>query len=560
MSAAMQFEAPAAVQIDVSIPFCGCGTRAEKRLVNKADSKYRGRVVWLCARGPKQQGGCGFFKPEDDPQPSAAAQQPLVNSHIAAAPPAHVSVQNDRKRSADMAGLPDYTSSNSSAKRAATEATTTPQSGDSVGFNAPTQTVTLQSATAASASYFGGGTCISCTITSSAHTDYHNAYMFASNSVVLPPTASPAPSNAAASSSSSGATSTSAATTSPAHSVVCKCGAPAALLQSRKQNENFGKKFYSCSKPMNERCKFFKWEHEVAATNAADQFPPQDRQVVRHDALAKQPTHDDPIGNVLLRDRQALDEFINLAKERRFTCMLASPFDLMYAHREVRLVKGPYNQEDFWLMVRPLSSGPAPAPKGVWLQVHGVRPDDDGYIISGQSHFVALQTDKEFLICSRRALWAYIDKHVLRETVTTPEQADHRYYKPGPLNEAITWISLDALTSWKDETIGIRSVVVDRWPRAGATSITPSDTTVIVPVDSSSSSSVKTHGVEASVAVAAVEASTVSAEATEDTGGVNKNSDAMECDHVTPADDEPSSRCAKDDLGHTTPSTDAMDV
>jgi len=245
---------------------------------------------------------------------------------------------------------------------------------------------------------------------------------------------------------------------------------------------------------MNERCKFFKWEHELVAVAAADNFPPADRQIAQHDTFAKPPVQD-PIGAVMSRDMQALNEFVSLAKSRRFTCMLGSPFETMYAHREVRLVKGPYNQEDFWLVVRPTpaADAPAPAKDGVWLQMHGMRPDDEGWIISGQSHFVALQTPTEFLICNRRALWAYVDKHVLREVVATPQQADHRCFKES-YNELVTWVSVAALGAWKDETIGIRTVIVDRWPRAGILPLASEPIAVAAPVapavaSSSSSSS-----------------------------------------------------------------------
>jgi len=452
----MSSSAASSVTVDVNVPVCKCNLPAQQRMVSKEGSQYRGRLVWLCSRGTRQQGGCGFFQANDDPQPSASAQKVVHNTHLVPTPPPqsrgdvatsaspHASSISDvedgthsasrgRKRSADDAGLDIAPVADSPTKRAAT-----------------TSVVETNHTTGVEQTSFG-----------------------ALGAVVIMDTPAPPPSLSVlpqqqASSQQQQAPSSS----TPALQVMCRCNIPANLLKSRKQNENFGRSFYSCSKPMNQRCNFFKWESDAINEAASDKFPAQERHVVRHDALAKQTCADDPIGNVMGRDVRALQEFIELAKQRRFTCIMGSPFDVMYAHRELRLVKGPYNQEDFWLVVRPMSQSSAPGPNGVWLHVHGVRPDDEGWVIAGQAHFIAFETPTEYLICSRRALWAYLDKKVLREMVSSPEQADHKCYKEGPLNEVITWVSLDALASWKDESVGVRSVILDRWPRRNMTSET----------------------------------------------------------------------------------------
>lgn len=457
------------VNVDIGTPFCACGLPAQKKLVTKPDSKYRGSQVWLCSKGTKQQGGCGFFKANDDPQPSAAATQVVANSHVV---PRHSVHQNmpttashsatvdmvpaQRKRSADDAGLDSVAPE---AKRVAAAndfgavavvASTDPSTygTNSVQHDAMSGIDFGVSSSSASSDFGAPATVRSTPAPSSSYITTRDLQQGASNTADF------------------GVQTTSHVSSIPANqSIMCKCGLPANLLTSRKQNENMGRKFYSCAKPIAERCRFFKWEDEAAKEVASNQFPPHDRQVVRHDALSKQMSADDAVGNVMGRDMSALNEYVGMAKARGFTCFLASPFDYLYSHRELRLVKGAYNQEDFWVVVRPASAGVAPGENGLWLQIHGVRPDDEGYIISGQSHFIAFQTATEYIICSRRALWAYVDRHVVREHVPSADLADHKYYKEGPLNEAVTWVSVDALKAWRDYTIGIPAVIVDTWPR-----------------------------------------------------------------------------------------------
>lgn len=39
----------------------------------------------------------------------------------------------------------------------------------------------------------------------------------------------------------------------------CKCGETAKLVEVKKEGPNHGRKFYACSKPMNEQCDYFEW-------------------------------------------------------------------------------------------------------------------------------------------------------------------------------------------------------------------------------------------------------------------------------------------------------------
>ncbi|XP_066994969.2 DNA topoisomerase 3-alpha, partial [Anabrus simplex] len=52
--------------------------------------------------------------------------------------------------------------------------------------------------------------------------------------------------------------------------VMCDCGAPARRLTVQKEGPNKGRQFYGCSKPPNERCRFFKWADDADQGNNGD--------------------------------------------------------------------------------------------------------------------------------------------------------------------------------------------------------------------------------------------------------------------------------------------------
>ncbi|KAK9887698.1 hypothetical protein WA026_000019 [Henosepilachna vigintioctopunctata] len=58
-------------------------------------------------------------------------------------------------------------------------------------------------------------------------------------------------------------TSTAPAGPSAGNVVNCRCSQPAKLMTVMKNNENHGRKFYGCSKPMSEGCGFFQWADQV---------------------------------------------------------------------------------------------------------------------------------------------------------------------------------------------------------------------------------------------------------------------------------------------------------
>ncbi|XP_045477736.1 DNA topoisomerase 3-alpha isoform X2 [Harmonia axyridis] len=58
--------------------------------------------------------------------------------------------------------------------------------------------------------------------------------------------------------------------TSGAVTVKCRCNQPAKLCTVMKQNENHGRKFYACSKPQSESCKFFQWADNVEQNTNSD--------------------------------------------------------------------------------------------------------------------------------------------------------------------------------------------------------------------------------------------------------------------------------------------------
>ena len=137
----------------------------------------------------------------------------------------------------------------------------------------------------------------------------------------------------------------------------------------------------------------------------------------------------------------------------------------LYEHREVKITRGPFREEDFWVYVVKDYTHPAPSGNGVFVQMHGVRPDDKGYVNSGETQFIAFQKKDEYIIVLRRSMEVLLHRNVKHVHVANPSQAELVLFRDNILNEVLTWVPISLMETWVSETDHVQLVIVDRWPR-----------------------------------------------------------------------------------------------
>ena len=65
----------------------------------------------------------------------------------------------------------------------------------------------------------------------------------------------------------------------------------------------------------------------------------------------------------------------------------------------------------------------------IWIELHGVRKYDGGWIFNGKSEYIAFEMLKSFLIVPRLKIIDIINKHVKKEYVENPHEAKYKIYR-----------------------------------------------------------------------------------------------------------------------------------
>jgi hypothetical protein len=90
-----------------------------------------------------------------------------------------------------------------------------------------------------------------------------------------------------------------------------------------------------------------------------------------------------------------------------------------------------------------------------WIELHGTRPDDLGWLYDGQADLIAFETESTFLIAQRKRLISLVEDTVDFCTVTySPGHAYYAVYHRGA-HDQITLV----------ETARIRTIRWDEWSK-----------------------------------------------------------------------------------------------
>ena len=95
--------------------------------------------------------------------------------------------------------------------------------------------------------------------------------------------------------------------------------------------------------------------------------------------------------------------------------------------------------------------------KWIWIELHGVRPKDNGWLY-GKSKVIAFETKESFLLVKRCDLISLVEKYVdMNSEVYSAQEARYKIYQRRGRADKITMIETDKLkeikfTEWKKNT------------------------------------------------------------------------------------------------------------
>jgi hypothetical protein len=89
---------------------------------------------------------------------------------------------------------------------------------------------------------------------------------------------------------------------------------------------------------------------------------------------------------------------------------------------------------------------PNPQDKWTWIELHGVRPYDEGWLIGGKSDIIAFEKKDSFLLVKRSDLLNIVPQIVdFQSFVTIPDQAQYKIYQRAGRPDKITLIEVSQL-------------------------------------------------------------------------------------------------------------------
>ena len=241
----------------------------------------------------------------------------------------------------------------------------------------------------------------------------------------------------------------------------CSCIPPTAgkLCTSKKENANKGRQFYSCELSYGTpgRCNFFQW------ADLKEVFPPQAREEVSTNDMCRVPHSLDSTGESAKRGYAAEAAFEAAAMAHGYTVTRTSELVDVILHVDFLLKKGPC--QEVWQTVdvkaaKKRSRGDLNVQyEYVWLELHGVHSNCNGYLIDGWATHIAFELEQMFLVVDRRALLQWACKKLEAEKqmhidgatgavqpthiVTRPEEAIYKCYQREGRHDIVTLASVD---------------------------------------------------------------------------------------------------------------------
>jgi len=161
--------------------------------------------------------------------------------------------------------------------------------------------------------------------------------------------------------------------------------------------------------------------------------------------------------NCLEIGQKAEDVFASIATERGWKVTVASNYANIHDHWDLLIEKGAERYRvDVKGMKRLSRQDSSVQDRWIWIELHGVRDHDRGWLYDGKAELIAFEKEGAFLIVMRNDLIKLVEQLVdLNTTARSAKQARYRVYSRPGRPDKITMMETEKLA-------GIRW---DEWPK-----------------------------------------------------------------------------------------------
>lgn len=124
------------------------------------------------------------------------------------------------------------------------------------------------------------------------------------------------------------------------------------------------------------------------------------------------------------RGLKAERKFTLLAVHKGYKIRPSTSYQDIYEHWDYELTKdGRSFKVEVKAMKKIKRSDPSPQDMYAWVELHGVRKWDEGWLYGGKADYIAFETKKSFILVDRKKLLNYINHRLSDEIVDKPEEA-----------------------------------------------------------------------------------------------------------------------------------------
>jgi len=159
------------------------------------------------------------------------------------------------------------------------------------------------------------------------------------------------------------------------------------------------------------------------------------------------PNRFDRDGSNLRQGLRAEELFAKTATLRGWKVREPSSRQDINEHWDLEISKeGERYRVDVKAMKRLSRKDPAPQEEWHWVELHGVRPYDEGWLYGGKAELIAFETKDTFVIVKREELIRLVEEKVdFSEKVSRPYEAKYKLYQRRNRHDRLTLVKTEDL-------------------------------------------------------------------------------------------------------------------
>ncbi len=154
---------------------------------------------------------------------------------------------------------------------------------------------------------------------------------------------------------------------------------------------------------------------------------------------------------------RAEDAFARIARKRGWKVTIASGYANINDHWDLLIEKGAERYRvDVKGMKRVSRHDPSVQDKWLWIELHGVRENDRGWLYDGKAELIAFEAEASFVIVRRNDLIKLVEQLVdMNATARSAKDARYKVYSRPGRPDKIAMIEMEKLVD----------IQWDEWPK-----------------------------------------------------------------------------------------------